>query len=271
MTIQLRQKYLLKVVSKYLCVIVVSIVSLSFTGCTKGNKNYAPVRSSVRDLVKTKKYYVAKRGDTLYSIGFRSRLGFQKLAVWNNISPPYKLNVGQRVKLYKPKKSFKKRVVRKKTVATLPKKRSTSQKTSRVERSPSQKKSAISIDNKKMLKFNSQWPLVGKVIKNFSQTDNTGIDIRGKAGQKVMSVDSGKVVYSGSGLKAYGNLLIIKHNYLYLSAYAYNHKLFVKEGQVVKKGQVIAEVGGVGRKKAVLHFEIRKNGNSVNPLNYLPR
>jgi len=271
MATRLRQRSLLKVLTEYLYIILISFVSLGLTGCTTANKHYAPVRSSVRDLVKTKKYYVVKRGDTLYSIGFRSRLGFQKLAAWNNISPPYKLNVGQRVKLYKPRKVFKKRVVRKKTVATSPKKRSSSQKSSRVERSSSQKKSTISIDNKKMLKFNSQWPLKGKVVNNFSQTDNTGIDILGKAGQKVRSVDSGKVVYSGSGLKTYGNLIIIKHNNLYLSAYANNHRLFVKEGLVVKKGQVIAEVGGVGRKKALLHFEIRKNGNSVNPLNYLPR
>ncbi|MCK5831620.1 MAG: peptidoglycan DD-metalloendopeptidase family protein [Methylococcales bacterium] len=276
MASQLRRWYLLKVLTGYLCIILISIASLSLIGCSTGKKNFAPVRSSVRDLVrskkyKTRKYYIVKRGDTLYSIGFRSRLGFLKLAAWNNISPPYHLTVGQRVNLYRPKKAFKKRVVRKKTVAVVRKERGSSQKTSRVERSTSQKKSTISTDNKKVLKFNSQWPLKGKVIKNFSQTDKTGIDILGKEGQKVRSVDSGKVVYSGSGLKAYGKLLIIKHNNLYLSAYAYNQKLFVKEGQFVKKGQAIAEVGGVGRTNALLHFEIRKNGNSVNPLNYLPK
>ncbi|MGZ8094922.1 MAG: peptidoglycan DD-metalloendopeptidase family protein [Methylosarcina sp.] len=132
------------------------------------------------------------------------------------------------------------------------------------------KKSDISIDNKNMLMLNFQWPLKGKIKKSFSQTDNKGIDIIGNHGQTVRAAEAGKVVYSGQGLIGFGNLLIIKHNDDYLSAYANNSSLIVKEGQRVRKGQDIAKLGAALSKKAILHFEIRKNGKSVNPLSLLP-
>ena len=241
-------------------------ISFYTSACTTTN-NYAPVRPYQRDLVNSDKYYVVKKGDTLYSIGFRSGHGYQRLSEWNRISPPYKLQVGQKIKLFKSKQKLRTTIRKKNKKTVLTKKRTPSQK----KRIPSQKTSTISNDNKKMLKFYWQWPLKGRILKYFSSTGSKGIDIYGKIGQKVRSASSGKVVYSGSGLKGYGNLLIIKHNYLYLSAYANNRRLLVKEGQIVKKGQVIAEVGQVGGKKTSLHFEIRKNGKPVNPLNYLPK
>ena len=132
------------------------------------------------------------------------------------------------------------------------------------------KKSIISIDNKKVLKLSFQWPLQGRVSRNFSQTDNKGILILGKAGQTVYAAESGKAVYCGQGLAGFGNLAIIKHNEIYLSAYANNSKLMIKEGQKVGKGQAIGQVGRTGLKKASLHFEIRKNGKPINPLTVLP-
>ncbi len=132
------------------------------------------------------------------------------------------------------------------------------------------KKSIISIDNKKMLKLSFQWPLQGRVSRNFSQTDNKGILITGKTGQSVYAAESGKAVYCGQGLAGFGNLAIIKHNETYLSAYANNSKLMIKEGQYVGKGQAIGQVGRTGLKKASLHFEIRKNGKPINPLTVLP-
>jgi len=134
----------------------------------------------------------------------------------------------------------------------------------------SQKKPIISTDNETVLKLNFQWPIKGKVIKNFPQSDDKGIDIAGKLGQAVSAAEAGKVVYSGQGLLGYGNLLIIKHNDLYLSAYANNSQLLVAEGHSVKKGQHIALVGQVGSNQASLHFEIRKNGKPVNPFSLLP-
>ena len=132
-------------------------------------------------------------------------------------------------------------------------------------------KSTISNDNKKMLKLNFDWPIRGKISKNFAQTDHKGIDIIGKMDQSVIAAESGKAVYCGHGLKGFGNLAIIKHNETYLSAYANNSKLFIKEGQQVSKGQTIGQVGIVGLKKASLHFEIRKNGKPINPLSLLPK
>lgn len=133
------------------------------------------------------------------------------------------------------------------------------------------KKSIISIDNKKMLKLNFQWPLLGKISRNFSQTDNKGILIRGKTGQAVHAAEAGKAVYCGQGLPGFGNLAIIKHNATYLSAYANNSKLTIKEGQQVAKGQMIGQVGLTGLKKSSLHFEIRKNGKPINPMTMLPK
>ena len=111
------------------------------------------------------------------------------------------------------------------------------------------------------------WPARGTVIRNFSST-NKGIDIAGSRGQNVNA--AGQVVYSGNALRGYGNLIIINHDNEYLSAYAHNDMLLVKEGQRVKKGQVIAKMGSTDASRVMLHFEIRYRGNSVNPRKYLP-
>ncbi|MCY9804667.1 murein hydrolase activator NlpD [Vibrio scophthalmi] len=116
------------------------------------------------------------------------------------------------------------------------------------------------------------WPTKGRVIKNFSAGDqgNKGIDIAGQRGQAITSTAAGSVVYSGNALRGYGNLVIIKHNDKYLSAYAHNDKLLVHEGQSVKAGQKIATMGSSGTNSVRLHFEIRYQGKSVNPKRYLP-
>lgn len=113
------------------------------------------------------------------------------------------------------------------------------------------------------------WPVKGKVLEGFSESTK-GIDIAGKSGQPVSASAAGKVVYSGAGLRGYGKLIIIKHNPTYLSAYAHNDKLLVKEGQTVAKGQKIAEMGSTDTNLVKLHFEIRKNGKPVDPMKHLP-
>ncbi len=113
------------------------------------------------------------------------------------------------------------------------------------------------------------WPTQGKVLEGFSE-GSKGVDIAGKSGQAVLASAPGKVVYSGNGLRGYGNLIIIKHNDTYLSAYAHNSKLLMKEGQAVTRGQKIAEMGSVDAGQIKLHFEIRKHGKPVDPLQYLP-
>lgn len=255
------------------------------------------------------KYYQVKKGDTLYAISLIYDLDYRQLAQWNRIDQPYTIEIGQKIRLSDPNPESKpthdnmdatvtpqkKEETKQKIVEATPTNRISSQKkaaiplnnkpnlaykpsyktqasTNTAEKygtSP-QKKSIISIDNETMLKLNFQWPIKGKVLKSFSQADNKGIDIAGEMGENVSAAEAGKVVYSGQGLIGYGNLLIIKHNDLYLSAYANNSQLLVAEGHTVEKGEVIAKVGQAVSNKASLHFEIRKNGKPVNPVNFLP-
>jgi lipoprotein NlpD len=120
-------------------------------------------------------------------------------------------------------------------------------------------------------RLNFGWPLNGRILKNYRQTSRKGIKIAGTKGQPVRAAEGGKVVYSGQGLIGYGNLLIIKHNDQYLTAYANNNALLAKEGDFVKKGQEIATVGFGASRKAMLHFEIRNQGKPVDPLKLLPK
>lgn len=113
------------------------------------------------------------------------------------------------------------------------------------------------------------WPAQGKVVATFNDGSNKGIDISGSLGQPVIASAAGRAVYSGSGLRGYGKLIIIKHNKTYLSAYAHNHQILVKEGQAVAKGQKIAEMGNSDSDQIKLHFEIRRFGKPVDPLKYL--
>ena len=115
-----------------------------------------------------------------------------------------------------------------------------------------------------------QWPANGKLLQGFGDNGAKGVDVSGKRGQAVYAAAAGKVVYSGAGLRGYGRLLIIKHNKTYLSAYAHNQQLLVKEGEVVKKGDKIAEMGDSDADQVKLHFEIRRFGKPVDPLKFLP-
>lgn len=238
------------------------------------------------------KWHLVKAGETLYAIGLSSGYGYQRLAFWNNISPPYKIMAGKKLKLFNPDLAAgfiaEKKITKTAKLNSRLDKVSNSQADKKnleavtshkkqqttlavVKKPDKQQKSFISIDNKKILELNFVWPIKGRVLKSFSPAHNKGIDIAGKMGQSVSATEAGKVVYGGQGLIGFGKLLIIKHNKEYLSAYANNSRLLVEEGQQVEKGQVIAEVGKVSSKGSSLHFEIRKNGTPVNPLELLPK
>lgn len=118
-----------------------------------------------------------------------------------------------------------------------------------------------------------RWPAEGKIVEGFSTAEqgNKGIDIAGRKGQPVYAAGDGKVVYAGSALRGYGKLIILKHDEDYLSAYAHNDSLRVQEGQTVKQGMVIADMGNSDAPDVRLHFEIRYKGKSVNPMTYLPK
>ena len=115
------------------------------------------------------------------------------------------------------------------------------------------------------------WPVPSKVVEPFNDSGNKGLNFSGKAGEPVVAAGDGKVVYAGAGLRGYGELVIIKHNVTYLSAYAHNRKILVKEGQQVTRGQKIAEMGNTDADSVKLHFEIRKQGKPVDPAQYLPK
>jgi lipoprotein NlpD len=120
-------------------------------------------------------------------------------------------------------------------------------------------------------KIDWAWPTSGKVIAGFSENANLkGIDIGGKSGQPVLASAAGRVVYAGSGLRGYGKLIIVKHNNTFLSAYAHNREILVKEGQHVSKGQKIGEMGDTDADQVKLHFEIRRLGKPIDPSKYLP-
>lgn len=219
-------------------------------------------------------FYTVQTGDTLYSIGVKSGFGYKLLAEWNNIGKDFTVFVGQRLKLFQgtltaaakvvdeaPKKSFEE---------NSKKAPEESSKNGSKELKAVQEKPRISTNRQKVLKLHWQWPLRGKIVRNFVQTSKKGIDIAANFGEPVHAAADGEVVYSGSGLLGYGQLLIIKHDKIYLSAYANNDAVLVNEGQVVDGGQEIARCGKSRNGKPSLHFEIRKNGKSINPLQILP-
>jgi lipoprotein NlpD len=115
------------------------------------------------------------------------------------------------------------------------------------------------------------WPVSGSVLETYDEVKNKGVDIGGKLGDPVLAAADGRVVYAGAGLRGYGNLIILKHNNTYLTAYAHNQNLLVREDQAVKQGQKIAEMGSSDADRVKLHFEVRRQGKPVDPLGYLPK
>ena len=243
--------------------------------------------------------YVVQKGDTLYSIAFNHGLGYHEIADLNGIQNPDMIKVGQEIRLLPdntaaaikpvpeakpvvmetPVKSLPRAVklpYSEKAVAELEKMQETPHKpeplaVAKAEPKPEPKPDATKDageGNEDVVEWSM--PATGKIIGGFSESANKGIDVAGKLGQPVVASAAGKVVYSGSGLRGYGKLVIIKHNKTYLSAYAHNDQILVKEGQSVTKGQKIAEMGNTDADQVKLHFEIRKFGKPVDPEKYLP-
>ncbi|MFN2361820.1 MAG: peptidoglycan DD-metalloendopeptidase family protein [Marinobacter sp.] len=227
--------------------------------------------------------HVVKQGETLYSIAWRYGRDYRELGNANDIKPPYSIKAGQVLRLDvrgTVTSSGDNKSSSKPEVSSSPKPSAPS--ASRQQAPESEPKPTVSKepDKESPLKGQTQtvasidwrWPHVGTVIAGYSTSGkvNKGIDIAGKEGDSVKAAASGNVVYAGSGLLGYGNLIIVNHNEHYLSAYAHNRKILVREGEDVKAGQVIAELGNSGTDRPRLHFEIRKNGNPVDPAHYLP-
>ncbi len=204
-------------------------------------------------------YHKVRKGDTLYSIAWQYGYDYRSLSRWNRIAPPYTIYPGQKLRVMPPKKRTNAKPVTKKQW--------------RNKRTPPPKATRRAASSSRVQKISWRWPTEGKLLSRFVAGEPTrqGIDIGGRKGQAIKAAASGRVVYSGNGLRGYGNLVIIKHNETYFSAYAHNNRVYVKEDDLVKSGQKIADMGHNGAKRAMLHFEIRRNGKPSNPLKYLPK
>ena len=205
-----------------------------------------------------------QRGDTLYGIAFRNGVDVRDLAAWNAIGAPYTIYPGQSLRLYP---SSGKSVA---TTATSPGTVRPKPAAASVPPRPVAPSPAAAPANSGV---SWRWPADGAVIGRFAAGDATkqGVDIAGTSGQPVRAAGDGVVVYSGGGLVGYGELIIVKHNEAWLSAYGHNRTRLVNEGQNVKAGQQIAEMGRSGAARDMLHFEIRYNGKPVDPQLYLPK
>ena len=208
---------------------------------------------------------VVQRGDTVYRIATSNGISPLDLAMWNGIRAPYTIYPGQRLMLY-PQAGGSSRPAPVRTVQAPKTSRTpTSRATTTV--------AAPATQNPISSNVGWRWPADGALLNRFQPGEPTrqGIDIGGTGGAPVSAAGDGVVVYSGSGLVGYGELIIVKHNEQWLSAYGHNRRRLVNEGQLVKSGQQIAELGRSGASRDMLHFEVRHNGKPVDPLHYLPK
>lgn len=260
-----------------------TVLPASQTSVTDNSQAQSSVKSTVTtnisnkaDVAPTKDkitgdFYTVKSGDSLMSISRKSEVSYSNLIRINHLQKPYGIYTGQRIylKSNSSSESLADRIPQKVVPVAGGNTQTIANSTAVPASVATAPTKVVSGKSRAVSGVSWMWPARGTVIRNFSST-NKGIDIAGSRGQNVNAAASGQVVYSGNALRGYGNLIIINHDNEYLSAYAHNDMLLVKEGQRVKKGQVIAKMGSTDASRVMLHFEIRYRGNSVNPRKYLP-
>ena len=260
-----------------------TVLPASQTSVTDNSQAQSSVKSTVTtnisnkaDVAPTKDkitgdFYTVKSGDSLMSISRKSGVSYSNLIRINHLQKPYGIYTGQRIylKSNSSSESLADRIPQKVVPVAGGNTQTTANSTAVPASVATAPTKVVSGKSRAVSGVSWMWPARGTVIRNFSST-NKGIDIAGSRGQNVNAAALGQVVYSGNALRGYGNLIIINHDNEYLSAYAHNDMLLVKEGQRVKKGQVIAKMGSTDASRVMLHFEIRYRGNSVNPRKYLP-
>ena len=246
--------------TKYYKFLFLSFLLVINTGCLRFVQ-YDPNRAKNTNIAgKTVTHHRVKAGETLYSIAFEYGRDPIDVARWNKIRRPYTIFPKQKLRII--------------PIST---DKITKNNNIKIESQNSTGRKSVPVENKVQYVANSklkwQWPTGGKVVSTFSIRDpgRRGIDIVGKKGQPIRSSAAGHIVYRGNGLRGYGNLIIIKHNETYFSAYAHTENVVVKENEKVKLGQKIADMGNTSSDKTILHFEIRRSGKPVNPLRYLPK
>ena len=205
-------------------------------------------------------YYTVQRGDTLTRIALDHGHSWRDLASWNSLPNAHLIEVGQVLRVAPPNATVEASGVVVQPIGGSAEVATAAKPVTAPTPAPSA--------NDEGLGF--AWPASGSVIGGFDEAKNKGLDIGGKAGDPVLAAADGQVVYAGAGLRGYGNLIILKHNNTFLTAYAHNQALLVKEDQKVRKGQKIAEMGKTDADRVKLHFEIRRQGKPVDPAKYLP-
>ncbi|CAB1368473.1 peptidoglycan DD-metalloendopeptidase family protein [Denitratisoma oestradiolicum] len=264
-----------------------------------------PARAAVDPVVVPPGYYLVKKGDTLYGIALDHGHSYRDLAAWNNLEDPNRILVGQQLRVASPDSADPVVEVRPVTGPVAVESRPVVTAAAAVvedslvrepkggkqpyseevlarlrQPEPMQRVAVVPAPAEKAIEkpavaVNEEtvwaWPSAGKLLAGFSEGSNKGVDLAGKPGDPVLAAGSGKVVYAGTGLRGYGKLVIVKHDATFLSAYAHNSQILVKEGQSVTRGQKIAEVGSSDADQPKLHFEIRRQGKPVDPTQYLPK
>lgn len=271
--------------------LILGAVLVSMLAACSSIKHKAPVSErTVTDAAPSKplddrSYYVVKKGDTLYRIALDFGQSYQELVTWNHLANPNDIKVDQVLRVAPPNSAAKPGAqtaaiasnasgieTRQLAPPTPPNKTEPNgdkQPYSDGKLAEMKKSDSAASEDKGEAAVAWMWPASGKVVAAFDESKK-GIDIAGKSGQAVVAAGAGKVMYAGSGIRGYGNLVIVKHTSTLLSAYAHNKKILVKEGQSVTKGQKIAEMGDSDADTVKLHFEIRQQGKPVDPLKFLP-
>ena len=212
-------------------------------------------------------YYTVKPGDRLIRIALENGQAWRDLVRWNNLENPDRIEVGQVLRIVPPVSDSVAVVTRPVVPGSVGIAPALPASAARPGASPANGAAAPPASDEDVGWI---WPAQGTLVAGFDEAKNKGLDISGKSGDPVVASADGRVVYSGAGLRGYGNLIILKHNNTFLTAYAHNKLLLVKEDQTVKKGQKIAEMGNSDADKVKLHFEIRRQGKPVDPAKYLP-
>ena len=211
-------------------------------------------------------YYRVKRGDTLYSIALRNGQAARDLTAWNNLANPNQIEVDQLIRVVPPNADVSSSGA---VVTPVRPPITTAQPVDSTPATPTTAASSGAVAGASDSAIALAWPARGSLINRFDDKSNKGIDIGGKRGDAVLAADDGKVIHVGP-LRGYGNLVIIKHNDTFLTAYGNNDKVLVTEQSTVKKGQKIAEMGSTDADRVKLHFEVRRNGKPVDPMRFLP-
>lgn len=219
-------------------------------------------------------YYTVKPGDTMIRIGLENGQNWRDIVRWNNLENPNIIEVGQVLRVVPPTNDNPLVVTRPVSPGSAPASSAAPAQAASAAKPASAPAGASPAPAPAAAAGEDDiawiWPAQGTMVAGFDEAKNKGLDISGKAGDAVVASADGRVVYAGAGLRGYGNLVILKHNNTFLTAYAHNQTLLVKEDQTVKKGQKIAEMGNSDADRVKLHFEIRRQGKPVDPAKYLP-